>query len=406
MKKSLFITLLIIIVSAFQSSAQGIKFTEASFDSVKAIAKKADKLIFVDAYTSWCGPCKWMAKNIFPNDTVGKFYNSHFINFTLDMEKGEGVAFAKKYSINVYPSLLYIDASGKLVHKGIGSRDAKKFIELGAQALDPGKRLTTWQEKYDAGNRDPQFIRSYLNVLMDAGQDKDCKEITAWYFYALPEAHWITVENFELINNFVSLSERKEFQFLLKNEDKYAALVTKKKVDEKLSSVFGDSWRAAIVYHKEGGNYIPTFNEEKFNAAITGIKNSGYERSEEIIAEANMGRAETTGDWKQYVDYSARYITRYKMDDAQYLNNAAWTYYSQEKITDKDAINMAVGWARKAVELDDNYYNNDTYAAILYKSGNKKEAEKVAAKAIALADKNGQDAGATKVLLEKMKGKK
>jgi uncharacterized protein YyaL (SSP411 family) len=58
-------------------------------------AKKENKLIFVDAYASWCGPCKLMVKNIFPLKTVGDYYNSHFINAKIDMEKGEGIELAK-----------------------------------------------------------------------------------------------------------------------------------------------------------------------------------------------------------------------------------------------------------------------------------------------------------------------
>ncbi|MDQ0782562.1 thioredoxin domain-containing protein [Chryseobacterium sp. W4I1] len=60
--------------------AQGIKFEDSNFATILAKAKKENKLIFIDAYASWCGPCKLMVKNIFPLQTVGDFYNSHFIN--------------------------------------------------------------------------------------------------------------------------------------------------------------------------------------------------------------------------------------------------------------------------------------------------------------------------------------
>ena len=53
--------------------AQGINFFEGSFQEVKAEAKKQNKIIFIDCYTSWCGPCKWMAKNVFTDKKVGDF---------------------------------------------------------------------------------------------------------------------------------------------------------------------------------------------------------------------------------------------------------------------------------------------------------------------------------------------
>ena len=96
MKKIISFILSIIISLNFY--AQGIDFKTENLESLKARAKSENKLIFIDAYTSWCGPCKWMASNVFTNDTVGKFFNQHFISSKIDMEKGEGIKFAEKYN--------------------------------------------------------------------------------------------------------------------------------------------------------------------------------------------------------------------------------------------------------------------------------------------------------------------
>lgn len=91
------------------SFSQGIRFFEGNIEQVKAEAASKNKFIFIDCYTTWCGPCKWLAKNVFTNDNIGKFYNQNFINYSLDMEKGEGKDFAKKYGVHAYPTLLFID---------------------------------------------------------------------------------------------------------------------------------------------------------------------------------------------------------------------------------------------------------------------------------------------------------
>src|SRR6185503_10815231 len=96
-----------------------------------ARAKKEKKMIMVDAFTTWCGPCKWMAKNIFPNDTVAEFYNKNFINAKIDMEKGEGPDLAKKYEVGCYPTFLFIDGNGQLIHRQSGGGEVKSFIQLG-----------------------------------------------------------------------------------------------------------------------------------------------------------------------------------------------------------------------------------------------------------------------------------
>ena len=111
MKK--FITLTAIILSAFSFGQTGMKFEESTFKVALEKAKKEKKLIFLDAYATWCGPCKLMVKNIFPLQSVGDYYNSNFINTKLDMEKGEGLELAKKYGVKVDPTDLFMYGDGK-----------------------------------------------------------------------------------------------------------------------------------------------------------------------------------------------------------------------------------------------------------------------------------------------------
>ena len=100
-----FLSLSIIAVS----QNKDINFEHGTFAEIKAKAKKENKLIFVDAYTTWCGPCKQMAKTVFTNDAVADFYNFSFINAKIDMEKGEGIEIAKQYEVKCYPNLLFME---------------------------------------------------------------------------------------------------------------------------------------------------------------------------------------------------------------------------------------------------------------------------------------------------------
>jgi thiol:disulfide interchange protein len=105
-----------------------ISFKEADWKSQLATAKKDNKIIFFDAYTSWCGPCKMMAKDIFTRDSVADLFNQTFLNVKYDMEKGEGPELQKKYGVSAYPTYLFINADGEVVHKIVGSMPAKEFI--------------------------------------------------------------------------------------------------------------------------------------------------------------------------------------------------------------------------------------------------------------------------------------
>lgn len=112
-------------------NGEGIKFAEANWAKALQEAKKQNKLIFLDAYTTWCGPCRMLKSNTFPDKAAGEFFNKHFINIALDMEKGDGIAVAEKYGVNAYPTLIITDASGNMVTYTKGYIDAKQLIEFG-----------------------------------------------------------------------------------------------------------------------------------------------------------------------------------------------------------------------------------------------------------------------------------
>lgn len=89
----------------------GVTFLKGSWKDALAEAKRQNKPIFLDVFTTWCPPCKRMAKEAFPNARVGAKFNIHFINYQLDAEKGEGIAIAKQYAVASYPTALYIDSA-------------------------------------------------------------------------------------------------------------------------------------------------------------------------------------------------------------------------------------------------------------------------------------------------------
>ena len=98
-------------VLCLQAKCQ-MQFDEGSFSEVLAKAKQEKRMVFMDCYTSWCGPCKMMVQDVFSQEDVGQFMNTRFVNVKLDMEKGEGRELAKKYQVKVYPTFLILNEDG------------------------------------------------------------------------------------------------------------------------------------------------------------------------------------------------------------------------------------------------------------------------------------------------------
>lgn len=167
MKRTYVSIMLLIAFTAFKVSAQNeIKFNQTkNWKETIGAAEKTGKLIFVDCYTDWCGPCKWMDKNVFTEVSVATFFNGNFINVKVDMEKGEGLELRKKYSVKSYPTFLFVDSKGEVVHRTGSRMSVEEFLEEGKKAVNPKNGLTFLSQKYNEGIRDLPFLLDYYLVL-------------------------------------------------------------------------------------------------------------------------------------------------------------------------------------------------------------------------------------------------
>ncbi len=140
--KSIYAAIVIIAVVAFYAfnnpkadfkadKAGGIQFHRRNWNEALQLAKKENKLTFLDIYATWCGPCKRLKSITFSNKEVGKFFNANFINIALDGEQGDGSMLASQYNLTSYPSLLFIDATGKIVTLTVGYYSPSELLELG-----------------------------------------------------------------------------------------------------------------------------------------------------------------------------------------------------------------------------------------------------------------------------------
>lgn len=111
-----------------------INFSIKEYKQVLALSKRTHKKIFVDAYATWCGPCRQLQKFTFKDAKVAAYYNKNFINFKIDIEKGEGINLAKKWKIEVLPTLLILDENGRIVANHVGYVDGKGLLEFANEA--------------------------------------------------------------------------------------------------------------------------------------------------------------------------------------------------------------------------------------------------------------------------------
>lgn len=164
------ITLLLLVFSTCALSAQGIEFFQGSWEEALARATAEEKLIFVDAYASWCGPCKAMAANVFPKKEVGDFFNANFINVKLDMEKAESTEFRKKHRAAAFPTLFFINGNNDVVHKTVGGKQVAALIKEGNVALGKMDDLDALATRWEEGERASNFVYTYVRAMVRQGE--------------------------------------------------------------------------------------------------------------------------------------------------------------------------------------------------------------------------------------------
>jgi len=150
--------------------AQGIMFHKGTFEEAQQLAKEQNKLIFIDFHTVWCGPCKMLANNVFPQPEVGAYFNERFVNCKLDAEK-EGRELAKKYNVSSYPSLVFVNDGGEMIHKVSGVVSAETLIEAGKVAVfsmnDPNS-LVNLKKQYASKSNDEHYLKMYIAKMIDS----------------------------------------------------------------------------------------------------------------------------------------------------------------------------------------------------------------------------------------------
>lgn len=117
-------------------SKDGIRFADLSFEEALKKAAAENKIVFMDCFTTWCGPCKWLDANTFTKKEVGDYFNKNFVNLQMDMEKGEGKDLLKKYGIKAFPTLLLLKPDGTEMGRVMGAVDEKKLLNEVKKVID------------------------------------------------------------------------------------------------------------------------------------------------------------------------------------------------------------------------------------------------------------------------------
>ena len=397
------------------TEAKGIDFFHGSFEEALVKAEAEDKLVFVDAYTTWCGPCRMMVLNVFPLEEVGEFYNANFINIKLDTEDEDqnGPELADRYEVSVLPTYLYINPDGTVQHQAVGFIEAELFIGEGKEALGEESKIfavfAELDKRYQAGERDPAFVQEYLAVARSAAPGGDnamapelmehqakTGPIFEAYMASKAKSELINSKDFALMDAYLHNSGRDNeyVDFVANNYDAFTKVAPENQVaffllEEVKSSV-------AATARKGDAGYVKYIEEldgllaPAYKMQLEVIKNDYvYREYLEKLGKIHYEQATKVWDWDQMLaDIDVEIAAKAEKGEALTAND--YTSFARDfgACDDPEILNKVVVYAKKGYEMEPSTTTAMNYLGFLQKLNQTAKAIEVAEHTLASLDKD------------------
>ncbi len=434
--KKVFATFSALILLTLSVLGQGIQFeNNMTWDQVLKKAESEKKLIFIDAYATWCGPCKLMDSAVFILPEIGNVFNREFINVKVQIDKTKGdsqhvinwyddaLSIEKKYSIDAFPTYLFLSPQGELINRVVGARSASQLAKEAQLALNPDRiyseLLSSFQSNTLAKEDFPEL--AYLAVKLE--QNEVAGKVADEYIKGMNIHERFIPENLKFIATFTTTTNSIGFRFLLENEmrinkilksrilrdfvqSRVDQIIYKQQVTDRSPEGELLSWTEMKVnlskYGKRGLEVYKRIVEPMFinNEIIVPIFSSSkvidwLKVEKELISKYGANGEKAAWSARAYFYFTEKNVPDFikiknkillKYPDLisnQKKGDDAWFVFENAKDSDTASLIAAKVWSKDIVDKDpENGANIDTYANILYRLGQTSEALSWQAKAI------------------------
>lgn len=407
-------------------------------------AKAQKKLIFVDIYTTWCGPCKEMDKKTFTESSVGDKFNARFINYKVDAEKGFGVNLAKRYNVTSYPTCLFVDATENLMYKQEGLLRAPDLLKEADMVLNNqanAKPRWALEKLYNEGRRDSEFLSEFISV--NSLYTIDNTNLVEEYVKSLTPIQYSSDKTLRIIVNNGFKIDGKAFELLLKFREKAESLFEGgvEKVNRAFSQSINEVFDVALKTKNQAlfdkaltanlkalpntadrvndknklAFYLAMKDVNKFSEAaeqyldqyvmfvqVESIRKQDLWEYDKIMQNYKLGIRDSVGAGAaMYQNLKVNAKNTMARLTAAELNEVVKAFYDQ--VEDKTKLRKAVEWAKRSLELVETPDSYHSYAQLMLKLGDKQMALDIEQKAYDVALREKLDTQKFMAALEKMR---
>ena len=249
----------LLVVQVFFLGASGIPFENLNKEEALSKARAQKKLVFIDAYATWCMPCKQMDE-VFKDEDLGSYFADHFISIKIDMDTDQGHLLHQEYDVVFLPTFIIINEEGALISKIARQLDGTSLVKFAREAVSSNSPMTksslaatpftsrSGSEPFL--NRDPEstkkilyvhdprissarprimFHEAYLHLeLMDGKHSNVVKR------YLSTQEDWLSEKNIRFIFDFLEIENSELFEFFTNNRNRFEEIIGPERVASSL----------------------------------------------------------------------------------------------------------------------------------------------------------------------------
>lgn len=303
------------------------EFRHISLDEAAKAAEAENKLIFIDIYTSWCGPCKMMASKTFPQKEVGDYMNKTFVCVKFDAEKDDGPEVAKLYDVKAYPTFIIATPDKKELNRVLGYYGADKWIEKLQQVVQPENSPVRLRKRYANGERTAEVVKGLAYIIDDdmrmmyQGKERDSLEnmrdnMVNSYFNSLDDNSRMDVKNLFIFKEYAYDINSSQFKFMVANRSKFTG-EHKEIADKVIAAVYHDELMEALTH----GKYSDATAYEALKKAIA---DGGLNADGKYDTAYQMIETYAKGDLDKYLAFCQKNFKKLPADQVTpFLENFA-----------------------------------------------------------------------------------
>ena len=313
MKKIVFMVFFLsLFMAGTEAQELGICFErDTMWKKVLKKAKQERKLVFVDCYTSWCIPCKKMAMEVFVLDSVGSYFNKHFVSVKYDIEKDSvGAALKRRFAITAVPTLLFIEpASANMVHKSVGGLSANQLLDVAEQAIDPEHNLQALKKRYAQGEQGKEFMNELLITLLFAGDKAMQAQVGEEYVNSLNIQDLKDDANWGMFKMFISDPLAASVCMLMDSIEYARKELGREKVDAAIEELYYYASHEMAAWNSVTGG---TFDEERNKRMIRYLLKFDHPNVPGMLAELYTAEHVRQNNYRAMLD-EMRNVMRFNM---------------------------------------------------------------------------------------------